>query len=214
MMDGRCQRHHRLCGVEYRERLNELTLQATTEQMDAAKAAILQMLELLQKVPPFHLLEQEYYKQGIEKVFSEAYLQNCLDYLTAIMEQQYSGIIQELLRRICTTASAPRRAMRPLSGSISSTRPYWMKTTPSWMSAMNITTQYAVATIPGKKTAQFVEWIHYVFRSDLFEGLCNGHAPNAPKKRPRTGAQTARTGRRHPIKAIYHPAISPPWNAG
>lgn len=53
---------------------------------------------------------------------------------------------------------------------------------PGWMSLANASVQYAAATIPGKEKSQLVKRMHYVsfvgmFRSDLFEGLCVGHAP-------------------------------------
>ena len=53
---------------------------------------------------------------------------------------------------------------------------------PGWMSLANASVQHAAATIPGKKASQLVKRMHYVsfvwmFRSDLFEGLCVGHAP-------------------------------------
>lgn len=52
----------------------------------------------------------------------------------------------------------------------------------SWMAMSNITVQYASAIIPGRERPQLVKRMHYVsfvgmFRSDLFEGLCVGHAP-------------------------------------
>lgn len=55
-------------------------------------------------------------------------------------------------------------------------------TDPSWMAMTNITTQYVSAVMPDKDVPQLVKRMHYVsyvgmFRSDLFEGLCVGHAP-------------------------------------
>jgi len=52
----------------------------------------------------------------------------------------------------------------------------------SWMAMSNITVQYASAVVPGRGRPQLVKRMHYVsfvgmFRSDLFEGLCVGHAP-------------------------------------
>lgn len=52
----------------------------------------------------------------------------------------------------------------------------------SWMSTTNVSVQYVASTIPGKGQPQLVKRMHYVsfvgmFRSDLFEGLCVGHAP-------------------------------------
>ena len=51
-----------------------------------------------------------------------------------------------------------------------------------WMSMTNTTAQYLSVVRPGEEIAKLVKRIHYVsfvgmFRSDLFEGLCVGHAP-------------------------------------
>ena len=51
-----------------------------------------------------------------------------------------------------------------------------------WMQLTNTTMQYVSAVIPEKGIPQLVKRMHYVsfvgmFRSDLFEGLCVGHAP-------------------------------------
>ena len=53
---------------------------------------------------------------------------------------------------------------------------------PSWMALSNTTMQYVSAVMPEKEISQLVKRMHYVsfvgmFRSDLFEGLCVGHAP-------------------------------------
>ena len=52
----------------------------------------------------------------------------------------------------------------------------------SWMALSNTTMQYVSAVMPEKEIPQLVKRMHYVsfvgmFRSDLFEGLCVGHAP-------------------------------------
>ena len=52
----------------------------------------------------------------------------------------------------------------------------------AWAAMQNITVQYVSATMPEKELPQLVKRMHYVsfvgmFRSDLFEGLCVGHAP-------------------------------------
>lgn len=52
----------------------------------------------------------------------------------------------------------------------------------AWMSHTNATTQYLSTLRPGEDAAKLVKRMHYVsfvgmFRSDLFEGLCVGHAP-------------------------------------
>ena len=51
-----------------------------------------------------------------------------------------------------------------------------------WMQLTNATMQYVSAVMPGRGMPQLVKRMHYVsfvgmFRSDLFEGLCVGHAP-------------------------------------
>lgn len=53
---------------------------------------------------------------------------------------------------------------------------------PAWMTLTNASVQYVAAIRPGKTEPQLVKRMHYVsfvgmFRSDLFEGLCGGHAP-------------------------------------
>lgn len=53
---------------------------------------------------------------------------------------------------------------------------------PSWMALTNATVQYVPAIRPGNTQAQLVKRMHFVsfvgmFRADLFEGLCVGHAP-------------------------------------
>ena len=53
---------------------------------------------------------------------------------------------------------------------------------PAWMQLTNATVQYASAVMSKKGLPQLVKRMHYVsfvgmFRSDLFEGLCVGHAP-------------------------------------
>ena len=70
---------------------------------------------------------------------------------------------------------------------------------PAWMSTANISVQYVSAVMPGKDTPQLVKRMHYVtfvgmFRSDLFEGLCVGHAP---RKCPICGNWFLTTDARH-----------------
>lgn len=69
----------------------------------------------------------------------------------------------------------------------------------SWMYLTNASMQYVPAIQPGSDTPQLVKRMHYVsfvgmFRSDLFEGLCVGHAP---KKCPICGRWFLTTNARH-----------------
>ena len=56
----------------------------------------------------------------------------------------------------------------------------------AWMSTLNNSVQYLSVIRPGEDVAKLVKRMHYVsfvgmFRSDLFEGLCVGHAPKKCK---------------------------------
>ena len=56
----------------------------------------------------------------------------------------------------------------------------------AWMSTLNNSVQYVSVIRPGENVAKMVKRMHYVsfvgmFRSDLFEGLCVGHAPKKCK---------------------------------
>ena len=66
------------------------------------------------------------------------------------------------------------------------------------MSTLNNSVQYVSVIRPGEKVAKLVKRMHYVsfvgmFRSDLFEGLCVGHAPKNDK--------SAKSGSDHQRKA-------------
>ena len=70
---------------------------------------------------------------------------------------------------------------------------------PSWMSLINVSVQYLSTILPGKDDLQLVKRMHYVsfvgmFRSDLFEGICVGHAP---RKCPICGRWFLTTDARH-----------------
>ncbi len=69
----------------------------------------------------------------------------------------------------------------------------------SWMSLTNVSIQYVSSIMPEKEQPQLVKRMHYVsfvgmFRSDLFEGLCVGHAP---RKCPICGRWFLTTDARH-----------------
>ncbi len=69
----------------------------------------------------------------------------------------------------------------------------------SWMSMTNVTVQYRSVLRPGMEVPMLVKRMNYVtfvglLRSDLFEGLCVGHAP---KKCPICGRWFLTTNARH-----------------
>lgn len=77
--------------------------------------------------------------------------------------------------------------------------PEFSLTDPAWMSLVNLSVQYLSTFLPGKDDPQIVKRIHYVsfvgmLRSDLFEGLCFGHAP---RKCPICGRWFLTTDARH-----------------
>ena len=70
---------------------------------------------------------------------------------------------------------------------------------PSWMSLINVSMQYLSTILPGKDVPQLVKRMHFMsfvgmLRSDLFEGLCFGHAP---RKCPICGRWFLTTDARH-----------------
>lgn len=77
--------------------------------------------------------------------------------------------------------------------------PEFSLTDSDWMSLVNLSVQYLSTFLPGKDDPQIVKRIHYVsfvgmLRSDLFEGLCFGHAP---RKCPICGRWFLTTDARH-----------------
>lgn len=87
------------------------------------------------------------------------------------------------------------------------------------MSTLNNSVQYVSVIRPGEDVAKLVKRTHYVsfagmFRSDLFEGLCVGHAPG--DKLHRTCRQIGNLKGReqweladdHPVKQIYEKRLN------
>ena len=84
-------------------------------------------------------------------------------------------------------------------GEYFSSTPTFSMSDPSWLALTNVSMQYVSELMPGKETPQLVKRMHYVsfvgmFRSDLFEGLCVGHAP---RKCPICGKWFLTTDARH-----------------
>lgn len=84
-------------------------------------------------------------------------------------------------------------------GEYFSSTPTFSLNNPSWLALTNVSMQYVSELMPGKDAPQLVKRMHYVsfvgmFRSDLFEGLCVGHAP---RKCPICGRWFLTTDARH-----------------
>ena len=78
--------------------------------------------------------------------------------------------------------TVPRMVMQAMFGQFFKGEPTLSLDNPAWMTLTNASVQYVSAFRPGKTEPQLVKRMHYVsfvgmFRSDLFEGLCVGHAP-------------------------------------
>ncbi len=84
-----------------------------------------------------------------------------------------------------TKQTAPQRALQKCSAAISRRSSLSQRAMPGCL-FLNNSVQYVATIRPGEKVAKLVKRMHYVsfvgmFRSDLFEGLCVGHAPKKCK---------------------------------
>ncbi|MCC8065809.1 MAG: DUF6076 domain-containing protein [Clostridiales bacterium] len=199
-------------------------------QLEQAGKTAVQILELLQNVPPFSRLDTEFYKSGILNAFTPEGLQNLQEYILAMMmgtfspeqtEQYREGILiarltpvlanlsyslrdyQETMRSFAETmdVDSADRSLDGLAKLFGENFPpeFTLSSGASWMSLTNITVQYLSTIRPGCDTPMLVKRMHYVsfvgmLRSDLFEGLCVGHAP---KKCPICGKWFLTTNARH-----------------
>ena len=78
----------------------------------------------------------------------------------------------------------------------------------AWMSTLNNSVQYISVIRPGEKVAKLVKRMHYVsfvgmFRSDLFEGLCVGHAPKKNAKSAASGSSPPTQGTPNTAAAMH-----------
>ena len=101
---------------------------------------------------------------------------------------QLGGTLQIYKKSMTAFAHALHDSQRTPDGYSAAFAEYFSNTDqlslsdPSWMALSNTTMQYVSAIMPEKGIPQLVKRMHYVsfvgmFRSDLFEGLCVGHAP-------------------------------------
>ena len=200
--------------------------QAGMGQMEPARDAAFQIVELLRDAPPFSILDYGYVKSKVDVVFTEDYLQNAADFaksgsLAGAVSPEYQKAMT-LLRILPVMAHMGyslgefKRELIPFAeklhdsdrtaesyaasfGQFFSGAPDLSSETPGWMSLANTSIQYVTAKIPGRSEPQLVKRMHYVsfvgmFRSDLFEGLCVGHAP---RKCPICGSWFLTTDARH-----------------
>ena len=151
-----------------------------------AKEAVLTMVDILSETPPFSNMNIPKHRERIEKVFTAdnalKYMEFAIkaatnslqfeeipNYADAMMLQRYTAVFGHLAYSL----GEYQTAMLDFAGN-------------AWMSTLNNSVQYVSVIRPGEKVAKLVKRIHYVsfvgmFRSDLFEGLCVGHAPKKCK---------------------------------
>jgi len=198
----------------------------TIEQMQAAQESALQIVALLQNVPPFDALNDKAIRESLSAVFSQEYLDNANAYaktgnalnaflpeykkaatllrvlpVMAHMGYSFGEFKKELIPFAEKLHDSDRTAegYAAIFGQVFPKAPELDLNNSAWMSTANISVQYVSAVMPGKDAAQLVKRMHYVsfvgmFRSDLFEGLCVGHAP---RKCPICGNWFLTTDARH-----------------
>ena len=180
---------------------------ANAELFTSARESALQIVHKLKDIPPFSYLEEKRITAHIQKVFSNEYLENAMAYAQSLasgnlmnaLDPQYQKALT-LLRVVPVLAHLGysleqfQDTMLQFAESLNTS-----EEDGSWMSLTNASVQYVPAIQPGSNTPQLVKRMHYVsfvgmFRSDLFEGLCVGHAP---KKCPICGRWFLTTNARH-----------------
>ncbi len=177
------------------------------EDFSAAKESILKLTQLMRTLYPFSLFDFPADGYDIQRIFTQEYTDNAIAYIKAAQEMgaiaafqsQYSKgvglvkLISELAQfgytlmifkqEMIAFAHKLHASKRTPEGYAQTFAEHYSKADVSaWSAMQNITVQYVSATMPEKELPQLVKRMHYVsfvgmFRSDLFEGLCVGHAP-------------------------------------
>ena len=163
--------------------------QADTRQMEPARDAAFQIVELLRDAPPFSILDYGYVKSKVDAVFTEDYLQNAADFaksgsLAGAVSPEYQKAMT-LLRVLPVMAHMGyslgefKRELIPFAeklhgsdrtadsyaasfGQFFSGAPDLSSKNPGWMSLANTSIQYVTAKIPGRSEPQLVKRMHYV----------------------------------------------------
>ena len=166
-----------------------------------AREAALAMLDILSKTPPFSYMDIPKHREQIEKVFTadnalkymefaikattnSLQLEEVPRYADAMMLQRYTAVFGHLAYSLGEYQKAMLDFAEGFAKMFGSYFPPKFSITDgnAWMSTLNNSVQYVSVIRPGENVAKLVKRMHYVsfvgmFRSDLFEGLCVGHAP-------------------------------------
>lgn len=139
---------------------------------------------------------QKYVEFAIKAAANSLQLDEVPNYADAIMLQRYTAVfghlaysLEEYQKAMLDFAekSDGNEADRTAEGFAKMFGSYFppkfsITESNAWMSVANNSVQYVATIRPGEDIAKLVKRMHYVsfvgmFRSDLFEGLCVGHAP-------------------------------------
>ena len=178
-----------------------------------ARDAVLAMLDILSKTPPFSYMDVPKHRERIERVFTTdcalshlecvqkansgtMQLEDLVKYEDAVLLERYTAVFGHLAFSLgeyqkamldFAEKSDSNEADRTAEGFAKMFGSYFppefsITEGNAWMSTLNNSVQYVSVIRPGEKVAKLVKRMHYVsfvgmFRSDLFEGLCVGHAP-------------------------------------
>lgn len=202
-----------LCTVQY-ALINALTFgPGNPAPLSAARESAQQIAKLLKNVKPFSYTDVPDVEDRIERIFSEAYLNNAIEY-SAVFGGSTLDILSNpkyeqgktLLRTLPVLAQlgySLEQYQQTMLAFAEKLNDPGFKRTPqniatlfgkcfpkiekfennaAWMAMTNATTQYTTLLRPDSNTPVSAKHMIYVsfvgmFRSDLYEGLCAGHAP-------------------------------------
>ena len=139
---------------------------------------------------------QKYVEFAIKAAANSLQLDEVPNYADAIMLQRYTAVFGHLAYSLeeyqkamldfaeksdGTEADRTAEGFAKMFGSYFPPK-FSITESNAWMSVANNSVQYVATIRPGEDIAKLVKRMHYVsfvgmFRSDLFEGLCVGHAP-------------------------------------
>lgn len=202
-----------LCTVQY-ALINALTFgPGNPALLSAARESAQQIAKLLKDVKPFSYMDVPDVEDRIERIFSETYLNNVIEYSTVfggstldILSDPKYEQGKTLLRTLPVLAQlgySLEQYQQTMLAFAEKLNDPGFKRTPqniavlfgecfpriekfennaAWMAMTNATTQYTTLLRPDSKTPVIAKHMIYVsfvgmFRSDLYEGPCVGHAP-------------------------------------
>ena len=181
--------------------------------LTSSKNTAVRVLEALRTLPPFDLLDMDFYLAEMERVFSRTGIKEFKAYIEALVRAAskdellnnyctgqalvaYMHELEQLGRTLQTFKTSMAAFVSRLDEDHTDRSPDGMamlfaeifppemslQEENKWTSYANVTLQYVSVQHEGMSTPRLVKRAHYasfvgMFRSDFFEGLCQGHAP-------------------------------------